>query len=166
MYKCRLLSSWFCLSLIKSDSIKWHCIHHFCLSSQTDGQRNSISALQPFSPSQYLFSPSQYLCVRGIVQSPSLVRQDKFSFFFQSCKMMTEIKKKEHSANNYFPSLDVGKQALNMLQDGDLLYSVQCANKGSGFSMWDGVSGFIRKSVRGLRNFSNESFDKNVIVSC
>lgn len=40
----------------------------------------------------------------------------EFSFFFQSCKKMIEINKKEHSANSSFPSLDVGKQALNVLQ--------------------------------------------------
>lgn len=64
MWKYWVLLSWFWLSLIKSDSVRWHCIHNFHLSSQTEGACNAISALQLFSPSLYL-SISVLVCQRN-----------------------------------------------------------------------------------------------------
>lgn len=81
-----------------------------CLYSQAEGQHNSVSVLQ-------LCSPSQYLYVRGNVENTFLVFQEQNCHSFSSPATNGQIKKEKPSTNRgSLPSLDVGKQALTMIQ--------------------------------------------------
>lgn len=64
-----------------------------------------------------LCSPSQYLYVRGNVENTFLVFQEQNCHSFSSPATNGQMKKEKPSTNRAsLPSLDVGKQALNMIQ--------------------------------------------------
>lgn len=111
---------------------------------------NSVFALQPFSPSQYLLSSSQYLCTRGIVQSSSDLSGQNFYSFSCPERQWQRWTRNRMLKNIQFPPLDVGKPA-EQIKWMDM--SWQCPNRGDCFSMWDGASCLIRKSVLALKPF-------------
>lgn len=138
------LADFGCL-LGKADSICCYCIHHFHLSSQINGQFCFCIAETLFSPSQYV-----YFCVRGIVQSPFLICQDRIFILFSVLQDSDRGEQERGLCKSSVSPFRCGK--ASRAESNGWRSPVQCLNKGDYFSKWDGVSGLIRKSVLVQRN--------------